>query len=104
MLTQRHNSTPSYDIKERTLKLNVPPILRLCVDFLQALMAQRHHAAAIIVAALLNVVLIDFQLGHGHGEEIIAYPVKDVAFAKDDQLMEALFAFSVSPRAAKARP
>ncbi len=83
--------------------MNVPPILRLCVDFLQALMAQRHHAAAIIVAALLNVVLIDFQLGHGHGEEIIAYPVKDVAFAKDVQLMEALFRLLRVPQGGKGQ-
>ena len=59
-----------------------------CPDLLQASVSQFHHPSAVVIAALLDIILIHFQLRHRHGKEVIADPVKDVPLAEDDELVE----------------
>lgn len=72
--------------------------------FLQAFAAEHCHAPAVIFAALLNIVLIHFQFGHGYGKEIIFHPVENMLLAEGDQLMERTFgAFRIS-KCVKGKP
>ena len=51
-------------------------------------MSEDCQAAAIIIAALLQIVIIHFKFRHGNCKEIISDMIKNVLIAESDELME----------------